>query len=165
VAGPGDLFLVADELLEAAQAAVASTPSGGIARAFVSPGEPAYELCEQLSVHVGLVQQQASGDEPFQEMHRTPHLLYFVVPLTVVALRCFHLPGDRPATASELDAVSQVVYADQWAVWNTVHNRVAAGTLFGGCRGVAVGPSVPVSLQGQTSGHRLDVAVQVDGYA
>lgn len=132
--GPGDLWALADELLDVATEALDTIPAnfpspayldeleGAPVRRFVSPGAPLPD-CSQLCVHVNNITDRfARTAEPAAPKLNVPSLI-------VTLLRCVHAgsgEGDKwkPPTPAQQNADSQQLYADGWALWNHIYNLI-----------------------------------------
>lgn len=170
-----DLYDTCEELLVVCADAVKPTPGGPFTRAYVSPGPPAWD-CEQLTVHsVG----PAIGDTqplqpPLQTLHRVSTTGFVnLVTLIVTPLRCVTTIGKNGEIPIAPPAVSLVadadkLYADLWAIVNTVKSRYRQGTLFSpvGCakREFTLDPTVVLNTQGGLMGWQIQYRVQLDGY-
>lgn len=172
--GPLSLYEAARELLVACEEAVALTPSGAIARAYVSPGPPAFDAIEQLTVHVGgpVIADTAPLQPPLQPFHRVAGTgMVNMVALVVTVLRAVPVPtqyeGELPVWPEPywLDAAAQATISDLWVIWNHVATLKRNGTLFGGrCREMTWDPAVSVNTEGGCAGWMLTLRVQLDGY-
>ena len=170
-----DLYDAARELLEACEAAVATTPGGAIERSYVSPGLPALDCCPQLTVHVGA---SIEGDTsplapPLQPAHRASQgLTVPLVQLTATVVRCapsWDEGADQPPPTSEIDDVARLTNADLWAIWNMLRDLHRAGSLFSapagpGSREFFFDPAFPISVQGGCAGWSIPFRVSLGGY-
>ena len=173
--GPGDLYALANEFLAACVAAVATAPGGPIARAYVSPGPPAWD-CEQITVHVGGAAYADTRplQPPLQPMFRVADTGNVnLIALTLTILRCVPVvTGDGsnltwPSPLSMDDTAVDII-GDLWAVWNYVRKQYADGNLFhepdGRKREFIFDPALPLITQGGFGGWQLQVRVRLDGY-
>lgn len=168
-----DLYNLCGSLLAACMEAVETTPGGAIDRAFVSPGNPAFDCAPQLTVHAGgpYIADTMPLQPPLQPAHRVGDgRALIMVAMTVTVLRCaptleqhgqtIALPG-----ADDLDACAAEVLADCWAIYNHVFNLKRDGLLFGPkTREVIFDPAVPLNLAGATAGWQIQFRVQLNGY-
>lgn len=160
--GPGDLHGLAEEFLAACIAALDTIPNyeplgGAPLRAFVGPGPPAFDCCDQLAVHVGTINSGSTAGA-VGNINR--------VELVATATRCVPMPDDngRPPPPSELSDSAAQINADKWALWVYLHMMVTDGLLFERCCEVIWGSIAPLTPSGGCGGSRLTVAVCFDGY-
>ncbi len=131
-------FEWAQDLLDAAAAALVTTSGGGISRAFVSAGLPALDCCPQLTVHTaghGVLATAAPG--ALTPGHRRNVGTVRYVRFVVTVVRCAPVPGAKgtPPTAAQQEAIAAAVNEDPLAVVDAVTKADKAGSLFGGaCR-------------------------------
>lgn len=162
--GPGDLHLLAQELLDAAEAALDTIPSyevnlkGAPARAFVSPGEPALDCCPQLTVHVA-GSQHISPVGGLPAFHQKDRVSGPTLQITMV--RC--IPADEQPPTDEMQDAAEQINADGWALWNHLFNLWSADDLFTLC-GVLSLDLLPQPPSGGCAGWRLNVRTNLDGY-
>lgn len=178
MAGPNDLYLLAEELLTNAAAALQDAPAGPIdARATaVWPGLPSYDCLPALYVHVGGA---SVGDTyplqpPLQPMQRIRYGdMVELVQLTITVLRCVPVIEGTGQTLllplpADINAAAQEVLGDLWAIWNYLKNAYRAGTLFASesnRREFAFDPAIPVRTSGGAGGWEIPVRVQLGGYS
>lgn len=169
-----DLNDLANEYLTAVNAALAQSPGGAIARAFISPGNPDWDCCPQLSVHV------ATDDDldtlpasPFAATGHRIQLTGVVLVVTMVAtiLRCVPIASDgkNPPTEDQWNAAAEKTNGDLWAVTNYLIHAKTAKTLFsplpdGTRREVWLDPAMSLRPQGGCAGWAFPVRVQLDGF-
>lgn len=174
-AGPGDLYLLAKEYLDACADAVASGVGGPIPRAFVSPGLPAWDCCPQLSVHAGgpAIADTFPLQPPLQPGHRSDNgETLHLVNLTATVLRCVPTLGEDATLMPEpgdLDAAAAEMLGDVWAIWNHVRRLYREDLLFanpygGGRRELFFDPAVSLMPQGGCCGWQIQIRVQLGGY-
>lgn len=168
--GSSDLFAIADEYLDACVLALADTPEGPPDRCFVSPGVPAWDCPDQLTVHVGapLVADTLPLQPSLAPTHRvTVQAEVDIIVLTATILRCVPTIddfGNLPSPAA-IDAASQQVCADLWAIWNHVKSMKRAGTLFPPReREFALDPAVSLQQAGGAAGWQIPIRVNLEGY-
>lgn len=165
--GPGDLFTLAEELLDACIEALDTIPvaipalDGAPIRAFVAPGRPAADCCPQLTVHtVGITDDQLGAPVPGRSYMTTRQNQ---VTLAVTLFRCAETEKPMPAQ-SELVAAATQVNADGWALWNHLFNMVRNDMLFSQCSEVKWGPLAALEPQGGCVGWFWPIEVRLDGY-
>ena len=134
--GPGDLYAIATELLDASVEALDSIPvfdpglTGAPDRSFVSPGQPAFDCCDQLTVHVAGVTEFPIGQVDTHKESARKNLVTFVV----TSVRCLaQSVGDTPPDADALQQDAEQLDADGWALWNHLWNLMRSGDLFTLC--------------------------------
>lgn len=175
MAGVDDLYDLSVEYLGACEEAVATAPGGPIARSFVSPGLPALDCLPQLAVYVGgPVEAETRLTGPQLAAGRRPddtgavHL----IALTCVVARC--VPVIREGsnafpTPAQMNAASQEVIADVWAIWNWVRAAYREGLIFtrpdGERRELYFDPAVPLGISGGAGGWMVPIRTALDGYA
>lgn len=174
----GDLYALLEEYLGACEAAVALTPGGAIARAFVSPGPPAWDCCPQLTVHAGgpVVGDTAPLAPPLQAGHRPALGIVNLIAMTATVLRCVPVVTQHGETTVlpapvDISASAKETCADVWSIWNHVLASKRNGTLFAGTDGdpdqreMTLDPAVALSPAGGCGGWQLQIRVQLGGYA
>lgn len=169
MAGPADLFDLAAEYLSACIDSLDAIPTyeadllGAPDRTFVCPGVPAADCCEQLTVHVGTIGEQFSGQIPAgKSILGRRNLAQLVATFT----RCVPTVKDdgSPPTAAEQSEAARQMDADGWAVWNGIFSRLVAGTLFTRCSHVLWDGLNVVNPSGGCAGWTLTLRVELDGY-
>lgn len=172
-----DLLGLAEELLEASAAALDTIPGfdadldGAPERMYVSPGEPAADCCDpgQLTVHTQLVSEAFTEPGGLDVGRRVVRSRINHVGLIVTVFRCVPVgeqsrSGVTPPTVEALEGASAQIYADAWALWNHLANRIRAGLLFSRC-GSAAFEGVRVLLpSGGCGGVVASFRVSLDGY-
>lgn len=169
--GPDDLYLLCEELLDAAASAVALARGGAIDRTFVSAGSPAFDCINQLTVHAGgpVIGDTLPLQPPLQPMHRIEMGMQVnLVQMTVTVIRCAAaVSGQSNVLPSKLALghVAAITMADVWAIWNWISTHKRAQTLFGPSRReVALDPAYAIQTQGGAAGWQVPVRVQLDGF-
>lgn len=173
--GPGDLDVLALEVLEAAVAALDSIPTfaglsdlqGAPTRQYVSPGRPMPD-CEQIAIHAALIQPDLSkqqGGAGTGQSHRFDHrvnLVRFVVTL----LRCYPTfdASLRPPKVATLEDFAAQYNADAWAMWNHIWNLLRAGVLLARCKTVYMDEVRALEPSGDFGGWALTMRASLDGY-
>ena len=171
--GPLDVHYLAEDLLQVCVDALDTIPgydpalAGAPDRAFVSPGEPAFDCCEdgQLTVHASL------GTEAPTKVGMTAGIKHRIggrvnlVGFQVIIIRCVGAYGDGgvPDAAAMQDVAAQT-NADMWALWNHVWNAAASGEIFSVCHEVYFDGLRPVATSGNCAGWTLSLRASLDGY-
>lgn len=164
-----DMYALAKEYLDACVAALNTTVTGAPERAFISSGVPAWDCCEQLSVHAGgpSVAPTADGGG-LGDGHRIATLqMLNSLAMTATIIRVAPSIGEdnEPPSQDDLNATSMVTYADVWSMWNYVVSAHRAGALFAPAeREVWIDGAVSINAQGGLCGWQLTVRVQLSGY-
>lgn len=177
MADPGDLYELADELLSFAADALDTIPilvpglEGAPARQIVYWGLPVDD-CDQIVVYVPTIGEADTtpgglGAAVRPRVGRIDH-----VTINIRVIRCC-LPmgtessmGDiSPPTPAQINATSQQILADGWALWNHIHNAKSSGVLRSLCDEMYFSGLIAVPPSGGCGGWVLPVRVQLDGYA
>ena len=161
--GPLDLHELAEDLLAACVEALDTIPvydasyAGAPDRAFISPGLPALDCCDQLTVHVGTIA-EGGGVSSIGIINR--------VQLIVHITRCVPGPDDRanPPTTTAMQESSRQIHADKWALWNYLHALIAQNLLFEDCCEVIWSGMTSLVPSGSCGGSVLTITVCFDGY-
>lgn len=160
--GPEDLFAIAQELLDASVDAL-DTLAPGLAgapeRNFVSPGQPALDCCDQLTVHVASVVESPAGQTDTHKEGARKNIVTFVV----TATRCHDITVIPPAVET-LSAVAEQMDADGWALWNHLWNLMRSGELFTLCGPVSWNGLRALIPSGGCGGWTLTISAEVEGY-
>lgn len=179
MAGPADLHALAVELLDACVEALNGIPAfqpdldGAPDRAFVSPGKPAVEDCDQLVVHVDSIQMipltfptgggLLSGRRNVTGTVNQPR---FVITIS----RCI---DDTLLTAqdmilariaAELQATAEQTNADAWAIWNHIYWLWNDGLFLEPCRELFFEGAIPLPAEGGRAGWVITLRASLDGY-
>jgi hypothetical protein len=163
-----DLYTLAAELLGVTEDALAFTPAGTPDRSYVSPGPPAFDCCDQLTVHVAALGELptfaggAALDEGFRGHTRAAVL---GPALVITALRCVPVPGEnmKLPPVAELEASGRAMLEDAWAIWNQVTEARVQG-LFGDiCKAVFRDGGIPIEDQGGCGGWQFVYRVEMHG--
>jgi hypothetical protein len=170
VTGPLDLNTAAVELLVASVEALDTIPDfdagldGAPDRAFIAPGDPALDCCDQLTVNVAQILDAptAGGLAAGRKVAASVNHVYFAVTIT----RCVHVPdGDgNPPTSDELEADAAQMNADAWVLWNHLQNLWRSGDLFTFCDEVFWDGLRPLGPSGGCGGWTLFIHISLDGY-
>lgn len=173
---PGDLYDAACELLAAAADALEGAPGGPIDRVYVSPGVPAWDTPNQLTVHVGGAAEGvvSPGQPGLAEGHRVAVSgSVIMVPLTITVTRPVPVAGKGANSLPKPEAIqraSEVMLGDLWTIYNTLRNMKRRGQLFAAhdgsatTREMAFDPVVSLNPGGGVIGWQIPVRVQLDGY-
>jgi hypothetical protein len=168
--GPDDLYLQSQELLEACIDSLDQIPVlvpgllGAPERAFVSPGRPALDCCDQLAVNASPTAEAPTV--PLEMGAGTRHQQQFrknYVAFNVWITRCADLP-DFPPSTTVLEETARQTYADAWALWNLVWNMARAGDIFSICGGVYFDRLQSIGSQGGCDGWVLALRAEVEGF-
>lgn len=171
MAGPGDLFDTATDLLLASAEALDTVPDllgtgflGAPDRQFIAPGLPVHDCCSQLAVWVNPVQPGARTPGTL-----APDMQIIRPTFRVHATRC--VPTGRlvskqyvPPDPAALSAAAEQIHADGWALWNHIFNLVNADLLFQKCGDMVQWGMTSITPGGGCGGWELFFAVGVDGY-
>lgn len=167
-AGPGDLDLLAHDLLDTSVEALDTIPgylpalSGAPPRRFVSPGQPALDCCDQLTVHAPNIVERPAGPKPVTGRLNVPNLLVTItrcVPEGKIVGQTF-----QPPAPTSLEAAAAQIHADGWALWNHIWNMIRNETFLARCQQVTVGNLTALIPDGGCGGWTLGFAAVLDGY-
>lgn len=160
-------YIWAQQLLDIAVAAVATTTGGPITRAFVAAGLPALDCCPQLTVHTsgwGLLPTFATGALTPGHRRTVGAVRYVRYALTVV--RCSPTQndkGDPPPPSVQSDAAA-LINEDAFAIIDAVTAADYAGILFGGtCREFYFDGGNSLDPQGGCVGWVINYRASIDG--
>lgn len=170
--GPADLHALAVEFLAAMVESLDTIPAyeagleGAPARAFVSPGTPVWDCCDQIAIHPPLIQQggTAPGGLAAGKRHLTGTINH--VTLLGTATRCIPTIDDlgRAPTPDALQASAEQLNADGWALWNHLYNLQSSGLLLSLCDQVFFDGINAVVPAGGCAGWTVTVRAYLDGY-
>jgi hypothetical protein len=169
--GPTDLKLLCDDLLNAAVEALDTIPDfapdlvGAPARAYVSPGLPALDCCDQLTVHAQQISDKPISPGGLQAGKKCAARLAEVA-LVVTITRCIPIMGDSedwPLPVVMDDAAAQLD-ADAWALWEYLYFLVCSEALFSLCKEVFWDGLTALVPQGGCGGWVMNLRVTLDGY-
>lgn len=170
--GPGDLYALATELLEACAEALDTIPTyepsleGAQTRQFISPGQPADDCCDQLSVQVSALRDAPTSPVGLAAgtKHRSGRVNHVI--LIVRSTRCVPMvdgKGNFP-TAQALSDSAQQLDADAWALWTHLFNLLHAKLLFESCGEVHWDGGLAAIPSGGCGGWTFTFRVTLDGY-
>ncbi len=171
----GDLNTIADLVLQSCAEALDTVHAddasllGAPSRQFVSPGAPVLDCCDQLTVHVQLINsgQTSPGGLAGGKSHRYGLLNH--VTMLVTSTRCipdgFDLMGNYSAPdPAELDAAAEQLNADAWALWNHLYNLQSSGLLRSLCDEVFLDGVNALVPSGGCAGWLYQLRFALDGY-
>jgi hypothetical protein len=172
MAGPGDLYDTAHDLLLASAEALDTIPDllgtafdGAPERQFISPGNVVHDCCEQLAVWVNPIGTGARSPGTFapdmQIIRPTfrVHSTRCVPTGTIVAKR--YVPPD----AALISLAAEQVDADGWALWNHIFNLINADLLFQKCLDLVNWSMAALTPSGGCAGWEMQFTVGLDGYS
>lgn len=168
------MFDLADEYLAAIVAAMTSTTAGAPDRAWVAPGQPAWETdCAQACVFIPALTEEGTAPlgPPMQVGLRHKGNRVNLVSMAGFAVRCADVSEAnqqvyQPPFDATLSGQARAVYEDGWAIWNTVTAMVNDDTLFGGrCGDVHFDLGNPLVPQGGLVGWQVNLRVELNGYS
>jgi hypothetical protein len=172
---PLDLYALAQELLDACVDALDTIPdsdpllSGAPTRRFVSPGQPADDCCDQLTVRVSRIGDADTTPGGLGASKRIPigkqnHVVFIVRSTRCIPTGVDPKGGYSAPEPEELDASSQQLYADAWALWNHIYNLLRAGELLTLCSKVFFDGLTETPPLGGCGGWDMIIRVALDGY-
>lgn len=167
-----DLYELAAAFLQAAETALEQTPSGPPARAFVSPGEPALDCCDQLTVHTTLINEadlntrSTSGALGAAKSINRGGVIR--VTLEIMVTRCVPTPEEkngriRLPDPAELDAAARTIDEDGWALWVGMSQALKHGSLHELCSGAERLGAVKLAQQGGCGGWVFTYRYPIEG--
>jgi hypothetical protein len=160
-----DLHILCRELLDASIEALDTIPSsapglgGAPERSFISPGIPAFDCCDQLTVHAQAVTEHPPGQSNSHMKDARKNL----VMLVVTATRCHDLE-EVPPPIETLETTAEQMNADGWALWNHLWNLMRSGDLFTLCDEVFWEGLRALTPSGGCGGWTLTLRVALEGY-
>jgi hypothetical protein len=171
MADPGDLELLAESYLAACVEALDSIPSlaglgGSPPRSFVTHGRPVIDCCDALMVNIDNVIESPTGRVPGATSKSFKTGWTNLVTLIATISRCIPVPDahGNPPPVAEMQAAANQLNADNWALWNHIHNLVVAGLLFEQCGEVFFLGIRALQPSGGCAGWVATVQVSLDGY-
>jgi len=169
--GPQDLQALLGELLDACIESLDTIPdfvpglSGAPARSYISPGLPALDCCDQLTVHSPVVLDTPLQPGGLAEGRKCPARKNSIG-LQVTITRCIPvIENDEWPQPVDMEAAAEQLNADAWALWNHLYNLVCSGELFTLCGEVFWDGLRSMNPQGGCGGWVLNIRVTLDGYA
>lgn len=169
--GPTDLQDLCQDLLSACVEALDTIPGydpellGAPDRAFVSPGLPALDCCDQLTVHAAQILDKPVSPGGLQAGKKCPARLAEVA-LVVTITRCIPVMGDSEdwPLPTEMEASAAQTNADAWALWEYIYALVCSEQLFSLCKEVFWDGLRSLTPQGGCGGWVMNIRVTLDGY-
>lgn len=171
--GPADLHATCSELLTAAAEALDTLPSsdpgleGAPDRAFVSPGPPALDCCDQLTVHALQIGEATTSPAGLAAGRRNVQGRINHVTFFVTITRCIQGLQDAGVNAvaeADLEATSAQTDADAWALWNHLWNMWRSGDLFTLCGEVFFEGMRVLPSSGGCVGWTMSIRASLEGY-
>lgn len=169
--GPQDLHELAEEFLDACIASLDTIPvfapalGGAPERSFISPGPPALDCCDQLTVHWNFIVDASLSPGGNAMGTRPRYGKLNLVQLVATIARCVPIVTETNWPApEEMEAAAAQLNADSWAIWNHTFNLVAAGLLFQRCGEVFWEGLNVLPPSGGCGGSTLGVRIRLDGY-
>lgn len=176
MAGPGDLHAFAQELLLAAVESLETIPDyepgllGAPERYFVSPGQPVFDCCDQLTVHVQTISEADTTPGGLNAGQRARFGRINWVTMIITSTRCISAISESGAgtvivpSADDLEADAEQLDADAWALWNHLFNMKAAGQFSTLCSEVFFDGISSIVPSGGCAGWQVTVRASLDGY-
>jgi hypothetical protein len=165
--GPEDLYALEQELLDASVESLDTIPTfapalgGAPERSYISPGLPAFDCCDQLTVHTpSILDSPFSPDSATGRSARSASVI--TISLVTTITRC--IPGGTEPDVLDLVAPTQQIAADGWALRNHLLGMIRSDELFTICDEVFWDGLRFVNPQGGCAGWTLNLRVQLDGY-
>lgn len=171
--GPDDLHALAVEFLDAIVEALDTIPvfnsalDGAPERAFVSPGTPVFDCCDQIAIHPPVVSAGGTSPGGLAEGKRHVYGMINHVSLLASVTRCIPTIdefGRAPSVAS-LQASAEQLNADGWALWNHLYNLQSSGLLLSLCDQVFFDGINATAPSGGCAGWTVSVRAYLDGYS
>lgn len=169
--GPQDLHALAEEFLDACIASLDTIPSfasglaGAPPRSFISPGQPALDCCDQLTVHVSSVQDAPTSPGGLADGRREVFGKINHARMIATSTRCVPIITEKAwPTPAEMNAAAAQINADGWALWNHIFNLGRAKLLFPLCGEVLWEGLNSIVPSGGCGGWTLSLRVRLDGY-
>lgn len=162
-------FEWAQDLLEVAAAALATTAGGSVERAFVAAGLPALDCCPQLTVHTaghGLLATASPGSLTPGHRRTVGSVRYVRFIVTVVRCAPVAKAEGTPPSPQAQAAIAAVVNEDAPAIVDAVAKADAAGILFGGtCREFYYDGATSLDPAGGCVGWTINFRASIEGLA
>lgn len=170
--GPPDLHGLAVDLLAAMVEALDTIPAyeptlvGAPDRAFVSPGTPVFDCCDQVAIHPPFI---SFGDtSPAGLAAGKRHIFGAINHVTLLgtATRCIPSIDDlgRSPSTTALQEAARQLNADAWALHNHLYNLQSSGLLLSLCDEVFFDGISAVQPSGGCAGWTVTVRAYLDGY-
>jgi hypothetical protein len=166
-----DLHALCEELLDASVEALDTIPAfapglaGAPGRSYVSPGLPALDCCDQLTVHAASIADAVTSPGALSAGRKIAAKIN-QIGLQVTITRCIPVVDDSGTlpTAEEMAAAAEQTNADAWALWNHLYNLWRADLLFSLCGEVFWDGMRSLNPQGGCGGWVLSLRVSLSGY-
>lgn len=157
----------AEQLLTAAENALATTDEGVPPLSYITLDDPAYDCCPALIVHItGLQEALTNPIVPAEATALRPKLGgVILVSYAITVLRCAASPGNNgalPSVSAMMEAAAQV-QQDGWALWNGITHAFNDGEIFDRCQGFHRDALVPVREQGGCVGWQFNLRAMIPG--
>lgn len=159
VAAADDLFVVEEAFLAASIAALDPTDAGAPDRAFVAPGDPALDCCDQLTVHTQSLTELgmnagAGANARARGLQRgDKNEALLLIEIT----RCVPVPTESggkivlPSPAAQ-QAAAKTISEDGWALWLGLSASLRDGPLSNICSGAVRLGALKLPPQGGCGG-------------
>ena len=169
--GPLDLHDLCLDLLGACVESLDTIPNydptllGAPERAFVSPGLPALDCCDQLTVHAQQILAAPTSPGGLATGKKCPARIGQVA-LVVTITRCIPVLDDAGTwpPPEEIEQAAVQTNADAWALWEHIYALVCSEALFSLCKEVFWDGLRALSPQGGCGGWVMNLRVTLDGY-
>lgn len=169
--GPEDLQNLCLDLLGAAVESLDTIPNfqvvlqGAPDRAFVSPGLPALDCCDQLAVHAQQILDKPISPGGLQAGKKCAARLAEVA-LVITITRCIPTmdDGGQWPDPEEMELAAAQTNADAWALWEHIYFLVCSEALFSLCKEVFWDGLTALLPQGGCGGWVMNLRVTLDGY-
>ncbi len=165
-----DVFDIAEAFLAASVDALNLTAAGAPDRAFVAPGDPVLDCCDQLTVHT-----QAIGDiglfagngalAPADRIQRGGAVF---VTLVIQITRCVAVSTESggkltPLSPAAQQASAEIIDEDGWALWLGLSDALKHGDLHEICSGAERLGGVKLQPQGGCGGWVFTYRYPIEG--
>jgi len=169
---PLDLTSACEELLLAAVESLDTLPTfdpdllGAPDRRFVAFGPPVLDCCDQLTVFVPQILDAPFAGQSGLGAGRKVAAKINHVYLVVTISRCYPQTDAKgnPPPVADIEAASDQLNADGWALWNHLYCLWTSGDLFTFCDEVFWDSLRPLGPQGGCAGWNLGIHMSLDGY-
>lgn len=156
-----------EQLLTAAEDALATTSEGVPELSYYTLDDPAYDCCPALIVHVTSLQEALTNPiVPAEATALRPKLGgVILVSYTITVLRCAASPGPN-GSLPPVDQMMQVaaqVQQDALALWSGITNAFNNGDIFDRCQGFHRDSLVAVREQGTCVGWAFNLRAMIPG--
>ena len=159
MAAVADLYNIASAFLAASITALQETAAGPPERAFVAPGDPALDCCDQLTVHTASLGEYdlLTGPGALAKPHAINRGGKPGSTLQIQITRCVPVPREASGTIILPDPVDQqtaarIIDEDGWALWLGLSAALKHGDLAQICEGAERLGAVKMTPQGGCGG-------------